>query len=357
MTALSMVILLGFGALAVDIGFYAHTRRDIQNGADAMALAGVRELPIQADADTQARAWGTNNGIATGEITSVTFGTTCSGTSVADTITVRVNRPQNSFLAGVLGINSATMRVCATARVGVANAGEELLPFGFHRIDPYPGANPDDVCYFYETNGTTINPNLWNDQCIIKIASPSDSWGSGNAGAVRLDEGGPLTNYDGDCNPGSSGASEYEENIEEGSECWYAVGDEITPKPGNMKGPTCDGFSTRLAGNTETLAQVFGTPDANGVYGPVNRESPRFGLVPIVTVSGNGSSADITITGFITVYINGACSGAGCQGNGNNPACVVMTPVKSNIYVAGIDFAGGSLGNVENAIRTIKLIN
>jgi hypothetical protein len=76
-----------------------------------------------------------------------------------------------------------------------------------------------------------------------------------------------------------------------------------------------------------------------------------------VTVSGSGSSADITITGFITVYINGACSGGGCNGNGSNPACVSVTPVKSNVYMAGVEFAGGNLGDVENALRTIKLVD
>jgi hypothetical protein len=75
-----------------------------------------------------------------------------------------------------------------------------------------------------------------------------------------------------------------------------------------------------------------------------------------VTVSGNGSSADITITSFITVYINGACSSGGCNGNGNNPACVVVTPVKSNVYIPGMAFGGGSL-SATAGLRTIKLVD
>ena len=106
-----------------------------------------------------------------------------------------------------------------------------------------------------------------------------------------------------------------------------------------------------------TLEDVFGTPDENGVYGPVDTTSPRYGLVPIVTASGSGSSADITILGFITVFLESACGGAGCNGNGSNPACVVVTPVKSHVYVAGVDIAGsGDLLDPETALRVIKLV-
>jgi hypothetical protein len=353
--AAGMVAMIGFAGLAIDTGFFFHTKRDIQNGADAMALAAVRQRPDDASSNAIAMEWADKNNIDAGEVVEIDFVNACDGEAIENIVTVRLERNQPTFLAGVLGITDADIAACATAQVGVAAAGDHLLPFGFHVEDPYPGANPQDVCYFYESDGS-VNPNLWNNQCLVKIPKPSDSWGSGNAGALRLDEGGPASNYDGDCSPGNSGASEYRENIEEGSECFYAVGDEITPKPGNMNGPTCTAFENRLAGNNDTLEDVFGTPDADGVYRSVDKSSPRFGIVPIVTVSGNGSSADITITGFITVYIDGACSGAGCGGNGNNPACVVMTPVRSNIYLSGIEIAGGSVSMPDNALRTIKLI-
>lgn len=359
-SALVMPVVLGAVGFAVDVGMIMHTRTDLQKSADAMALAGARRLcgttACETNAGTDANTWGTSNGVGGSDGKTITYGVDCAGSTSAahDLITVNLSRSQPSFFARVVGYSGGTIHACATAKVGVAAAGEDMLPFGFHRTDPYPGTNPQDVCYFYETNGS-VNPDLWNNSCMVKIPSPSESWGSGNAGAVRLDEGGPETNYDGGCNPGSSGSEEYEENIEDGSECKYAVGDEITPKTGNMKGPTCDGFTTRLSGNSDSLASVFGSPDTDGVYRNVNTKSPRFGIVPIVTVSGSGTSADITITGFITVYIEGSCDGAGCNGNGSNPACVIMTPVKSNIYLTGIAFAGGSLSN-ENALRAIKLI-
>jgi hypothetical protein len=355
LAAAGMIVLLGLAALTIDIGFFTHTKREAQNDADAMSLAGARDLPVDVAAEDAAEDWGYRNGVIPEEITDIEVGTTCSDVADADVITVRLKRNQKTFLASVLGIKDADLNVCATAKQGVAAAGNGMMPFGFHYEDPYPGPNPEDVCFFYAEDGSE-NPDLWNNSCLIKIPKVNDSWGSGNSGPVRLDEGGEPGNYDPSCNPGSSGASEYEENIEEGSECYYAKDDLIRPKTGNMRGPTCSAFDQKLAGNSDTLEDVFGTPDENGVYGPVDTTSPRYGLVPIVTASGQGSSADVTIKGFITVYIEDACSSANCNGNGQDPACVVVTPVKSNVYISGVDFAGGDLLDSETPLRVIKLV-
>jgi hypothetical protein len=351
-----MIVVLSFAALAIDISFFMRTKRDIQNSADAMALAGARDLPTTTIAADSAEEWGLYNDVHVAEITEIEFGHTCSGSAISDTVTVSLKRNQETFFARILDMDALDLNVCATARKGVAAGGNGMMPFGFHHTDPYPGSNPDDVCYFYEIGGAE-NANLWNDPCVIKIPKIDDSWGSGNSGPVRLDEGGEVGNFDADCDPGSSGAEEYAENIKDGSECYYAIGDTIRPKTGNMRGPTCDAFATKLAGNTDTVAEVFGSP-TNGVWGPVDQSSPRFGLVPIVTASTTGSSADVEILGFITVYIESACGGPGCNGTGQNPSCVIVRPIRSEMYVTGVEFAGGAglSGAGENPLRIIKLI-
>ena len=73
----AMVAVLGISALAIDVGFFAHTKRDVQNDADAMATAGVRELPSQGDATTFALDWGDRNNVSSGEVQSIVYDTRC----------------------------------------------------------------------------------------------------------------------------------------------------------------------------------------------------------------------------------------------------------------------------------------
>src|SRR5256885_1573995 len=66
---LFMTVLLGMVAMTVDVGLLFRDRRHLQNSADAMALAGVAELPTNpGQAVSRAQQWATNNGIASGEI-------------------------------------------------------------------------------------------------------------------------------------------------------------------------------------------------------------------------------------------------------------------------------------------------
>jgi len=371
--AAALVVVIGFTALAIDLGFMTHARREAQNDADAMALAAARELPDEASARDIAYLWADKNDVPSAEVTAVAFGATCSGRAVENTVTVRLRRTQTTFFAGVFGVGSGDVNVCATARAGVAGAGDELMPFGFFRDDPFGTANDPnnpDVCHMQEADGTT-NPSLWGQPCLIKIAKEgANQWSGGNAGPVRMDEGEPAgsDNYDGDCNVDGSGASFYEGNIEHGSACYYAKEDDLRPKPGNMPGPTCSALDDKIGANSDALTDVFGGLDG-GVYTIVDKSSPRFGLLPIVTVSGSGSSTNVTIKGFITVYIQEWCgnvnnptgdpecdSNLNGNGNGAQKACVVVVPVRSNIYEAGVPIAGGSLNDATNALRTIKLI-
>src|SRR5687768_10021133 len=52
-TAFMLVVMISFAALAIDTGFFARTRREAQNDADAMALAGVRELAARGLTEAQ----------------------------------------------------------------------------------------------------------------------------------------------------------------------------------------------------------------------------------------------------------------------------------------------------------------
>jgi len=339
----SLAVMLAFAALAIDVGFFAHTKRDLQNDADAMALAGVRELPRQTEAQDIAQQWATLNNVTSSEITSISFGVTCSGDSVPNTLTVRLQRTQNTFLAQIVGVTSANIKSCATARIGQAEAGGDLLPFGLLYNDP----NIAGVCYY---NGNT---DFWNQPCTIKIPKPDDTWSPGNSGPVRLDDpADAATNVPPGCT-GGSGTSEYQENIVDGSACYYAPGDELKPKTGSMANPTCTTITGMLNGDAEN--EVFSGLEGD-VYKVVDTKSPHYGIVPVVTVVGQGSAAEITIIKFVPVYV------VGCTQTGNGPnalASVTVIPKKSWIFVEGIDFAGGGgpFSDSDWPLYTIKLVN
>src|SRR5207249_10716811 len=69
---LFMFVLLGMVAMTVDVGLLFRDRRHLQNSADAMALAGVAELPQNpGQAQVKARQLSVNIGCASGDIMNI----------------------------------------------------------------------------------------------------------------------------------------------------------------------------------------------------------------------------------------------------------------------------------------------
>src|SRR5881628_2854781 len=74
---LAFGVLIGMVAMTIDVGMLFHGRRQSQNSADAMALAGVAELPANPDLAIQrARDWGAHNGVLSSEIKKIEVRTT-----------------------------------------------------------------------------------------------------------------------------------------------------------------------------------------------------------------------------------------------------------------------------------------
>lgn len=73
-SVLSMAVLMGFVALATDVGVMLHEKRLLQTAADAAAVAGAAELPYS-DAVSAATAAATKNGFTAGTSTTITINT------------------------------------------------------------------------------------------------------------------------------------------------------------------------------------------------------------------------------------------------------------------------------------------
>ena len=129
----AMVVILGMAAMTIDVGMLLQERRDLQNAADAAALAGAQDLPASpANAVAAATSWAQQNGIGSGELEGVTVSTTYADD---DTVTVQVKRDVPWLFARVLGRGSDTIRADASARVGSPETASNVMPFSLLEDD------------------------------------------------------------------------------------------------------------------------------------------------------------------------------------------------------------------------------
>lgn len=291
---LALGVLMGFTAMAIDVGLFYEDRRHLQNTADAAALAGVAELPYDAAAaKAKAAEWALNNGVDSSEIKTIEIRTT---DFPNDTVYVEVETQFDWIFGRVLGQTSSAVGADAAAQVGSLSANGDLMPWAI--------VMGDSACLL--GNGNPI-PNA---ECSVKVGAGSGV--TGWYGALDLDGNG-------------GGSAEYESNIIDGTAdtAYCAVGQ---PEPecqtsvvhaldGNKVGGTGQGIEDRFAeeptpgcgdgAGIDQFDEVF-EPDTSGVadYIVVCPDSPRLIIVPIVTLNGDPVKT-VTIQGWALAYLNG----------------------------------------------------
>ncbi|MET4144917.1 pilus assembly protein TadG-related protein [Arthrobacter sp. UYCo732] len=138
--ALLMVALLGFGALAVDVGAMYSEKAQLQNGADSAALAVAdicAKAPMSArcPADQKTQATPYANGNALDGHSNVVSAVVDNAAGTAD---VKTETPASAggehfslYLARALGINSVEIQATAQARWKYPTTGRAVLPLVF----------------------------------------------------------------------------------------------------------------------------------------------------------------------------------------------------------------------------------
>jgi len=319
--ALAMVVILAFAAIAIDVGLFLHERRELQNAADAAALAGAQELPYSpADAEQKAADWAEKNGIGVGELEAIEI----TSTYVADdTITVAVKRDVPFVFARVLGFTSDTMRADATARVGSPAEMSGLVPFGV--LDEAISLTEPTVLKYDAKNVL-----------------------HGNFGALGID--GP-------------GANIYREGIEHGSETPLCAQSQDTcadptteTEPGNIIGPTRQAVNWRIDNTPtgcdefhEVFQKVAGTYRVTSQCNPFPSTGPndssRVIIVPVIGELCAGH-CDVTILKFAMFFIEelGDCTGNSCEVTGK------FVDAQANV--------GGLMGALDpdGLIRFVRLV-
>lgn len=138
LTVLFITALSGMAALVLDVGSWFQEQRELQQVADAAALAGAQALPEDsALAATLAREYVTKNDGPSPQI-----GFSSSSGAHTDTISVRVQRPAPGFFARVFNIDSVTVNAKAAARASNPNSARWAAPIGVDEQHPLLACEP-----------------------------------------------------------------------------------------------------------------------------------------------------------------------------------------------------------------------
>ena len=123
LVVLMLIVLLGMAALVVDVGYAYYAQRSLQSSADAAALAAAQELPNAADAVAAGHEYSSSVGRKNehsgvdGVTTTVTTKcvTSFGGCDPVNAVVVLEKAPTKTFFAGLLGIDTFTIKAKATA--------------------------------------------------------------------------------------------------------------------------------------------------------------------------------------------------------------------------------------------------
>jgi len=306
LTAFLISVLGGMTAIAVDIGGLSAHRRDLQNDADAIALAASLELPNETNTRAKANEWAGKNGVDPAQMT-VTIIHQNPPTEPNPKVRVELEDGHDFTFARLIGISSGTVAAKAAAIKSSASGGENVVPLGV-------------------TQNTLLGVGL-GDEVVLRYDF-SDST-NGNTGPIRIDGGGV-----GNCSTSNAfcdGVMYGSENVvcAEGVDSGYCDGPTTADtQPGNLIGAMRDSIDYRLDhtdAECDEFTEVFEddpTTDEPDVWRIVEECNPylvggydslRVIIVPVIEQLCNGS-CEVTIVDFALFFLEGFGNG-GCTGN------------------------------------------
>ncbi len=317
LVALGMVALLGFAALAIDVGVLYTARAQCQNAADAGALACGGHMMTLNNLNP-----GAINQCRNKAVEYANYHTVLSqpvAISSAD-VTVDLNlkrcrvcvprtaasgNPVATFFARVLNRQSVDVSACATAEIANAQTSNCVKPWALP--DAFDDANANgvyDAGDYYEQGVTSYGTDYRNNgfdvgvQLIVKQADPQNAIAPGQFFPIDL----PIEDSP------DTGGDRYRENISSCNSTPVSIGDELFTENGNMIGPTKQGVEDLIAMDPNaywdgTAGQVGGS-----AYGSAG--SPRIIRIPFFDpgyppISGK---VTITVTNIASLFLEGVDS-------------------------------------------------
>lgn len=329
--AATLVVLLGFAALAVDVGVLYSARTSAQRAADASSLAGAFTFIVNPGADedrirAQAIAAASTNEILGESVVVLDEDIDVDMANRRVTVTVHrtANRgnPIGTFFARALTIRSADVRALATAEasdiaVGSLCTKPWMVPNTIISSIFDPALSPCEAheagLVIFDKNAATgdyevsaVAQGLFDSyvagaeplQFVIKPGHPNSALVSSNFYAIQL-----LT----------TGGKDYRENIAGCADIAVACLNEYSVETGAMQGPTRLGTLDLIGKNPDTFEGVGMYRSADGnlsetskslVIAPVWDVDAMAGFCPDNTAA-SGTNTVFRVAGFVMLFVEG----------------------------------------------------
>jgi Flp pilus assembly protein TadG len=335
MTAAGLVALIGFMALAIDMGMLYTARADCQKIADAAALAGAKEAFFYTPTDPVATAQtaavsaaranyvprdSNDNRLQTANIVVRTAERTV---QVTVTRTAANQNPVETFFGRIFGINSVDVSAMATAEVYRPTVGGP--PFGSKCIKPWLLPDQYDFGSGVETIDETDRGKFFN----IKQGDSALSTAPGQYLIANLPTGSiaPLCPSCGDPAAAANGADLYRQNISccNRNPIFCGVLLDFDTENGNKVGPTGQGVQCLIQqGGGEIGQDILLSPTPANPNGPLQirpgPNNPLFSNPSITYVTDSDSliivpmfdaatpltsgQTQVLVVGFMQVFIH-----------------------------------------------------
>lgn len=271
LVVLFLIVFLGLCALAIDLGLLYVARSEAQRSSDAAAHAGAGHLvraPFdEAGARDQAVEVASSN-LVRGEWTEIRWDDDIDVLLDSQKVRARVHRtddwggPVRTLFARVIGFNTVGVATSAAAQAWPGTASDCIMPFAIpdHWYVDEDGAFRDagiGDTYLNDTDRQDLYiPAAEPDTLYVPPGYPGEHPGYTGYGTARIGQLIQLTTADPNESPqpgwyypirlpGTQGGADYRASIQD---CWepsgeHELGDEVDKEPGNMVGPTQQGFA------------------------------------------------------------------------------------------------------------------
>jgi Flp pilus assembly protein TadG len=335
LVAFGIVGLAGMAALAIDLGVMLTAHSEAQRAAESGAHAGAGALvlaPSDEDgARAQARLFAEQNSIRDVTVTVLDEDIDVVLAEQLVRVRVRASRARGNavptIFARVLGIDDVQIEAVAAAQAWPAGGVNCILPF----IVPDRWSKTPTTPYVWPTMSDTYDPDAdhfykpWSFGGVDDPSVPPTGYGTPDRGTrIQLTTGNPGQAprpgwYYAIALPGAVGAADYRAAIRG---CWdadavYEPGMTVDKEPGNMQGPTVQGFRDLIAQDPNAVWNSSAN-DGDGCVTSAGsdlcRGSPRIRPVAMLNPTDwpsipNGR-AEVTISNFAGVFVESSSGGS-----------------------------------------------